>query len=355
VSPSAVLLVADNFTPPSRTPWGGHRLLRGLKKALPLAPEKALYPVVGESWELSVEPDFPSVCDDGAPLARRLREDPVGWLGREARRDPPGTALLVKLLDADDELSVQIHPDDHFPGLGPGECGKPESWYVVSAEPGAGLYLGLAEGVTRDTLEPALRRGDDLSGFLGWTPVEPGDFLLIEAGTVHAIGRGLTMVEPQKVLPGRRGITYRYWDWNRRYDPAGRLDPKGSPRALHVTEALAVTRWDAPRGERFLAGARARAGAPSLEGPARLEALCGERAALRSEHLQVARLHGTGSLEAPPWGALVALTVLEGAVAVRQPEGALVVPRGRTAALPAGMERYALDLVGAHAVLSAVY
>jgi mannose-6-phosphate isomerase len=261
----------------------------------------------------------------------------------------------VKLLDADDELSVQIHPADDFSGLKPGECGKPESWYVVAAEPGAGLYLGLAEGTTQEHLASLLETHGDLRGCLGWTPVAPGDFLLIEAGTVHAIGRGVTLVEPQKVLPGLRGITYRYWDWNRRYDPAGRLSPDGAPRALHVREALAVTRWDAPRGQRFLDGARVRAGAPEPAGVPRCEALCGLDGPLRSAELQVARIHGTGTLEVPPWGALVALTVLDGAVTVRQPHGALEVPRGRTAALPAALPGFSFALQGAHAVLSAVY
>ncbi len=347
-----VVLRADNFTPPSRTPWGGTRLLEGYKRGLDLDPAKAAFPVVGESWELSVEPDFPSVeRGSGAALSDIIARDPSAWLGREAEDGRNSTALLVKLLDAADELSVQIHPSDDYAGLSAGESGKPECWYVVERSPGAGVYLGLAEGVTREAMEPALRDGGDVSKLLGFVPVEPGDFLLIEAGTAHAIGRGLTLVEPQRVVPGRRGVTYRYWDWNRRYDSEGRSDPKGQPRALHVEHALAVTNWDAPRGGAFLQRARLRAGEADVEGPAVVTSLCGREGGLASDDLQVARLSGTGVATLPMWGALMGVTVLDGAVTV----GDVRLTRGMSAAVPAAMGGAAAQLERAHAVVSAVY
>ncbi len=342
------LLQVDNFTPTSRTPWGGTRIAAELKHDLAALPPGL---VVGESWEFSVEPDFPSrVHGTTTTLAEWIASDPTAILGREAD-GRGGTALLVKLLDAADELSVQIHPSDGDPLLRVGESGKPECWYAVAADAGAGVYLGLADGVSREALGDALRSGADVSRMLAFVPVEVGDFLLIEAGTAHAIGRGLTLVEPQRVLPGCRGLTYRYWDWNRRYDSTGRTTPAGQARALHVDEALAVTRWDAPRGEALLATCRVRAGRPDLAAAARYTDLAGRSAGLRSGHLQVARIAGTGDVDLPDWNALRALTVVDGAVTI----DGVTVSRGQSAAVPASGGVRRASLRGAHAIISAVY
>lgn len=348
-----VLLAPDNFTPPRRTPWGGRRIVTRYKAGV-LPPDHPA-DVVGESWEVSVEPDFPArLAEGGRPLADVLADDPEGWLGGEAARGRRATALLVKLLDTDDELSVQIHPTDAYAGLGPSESGKPESWYVLEREEGAVLYIGLREGVTREEMAEVLARGGDLSALLLRVPVEPGDFFRIDAGTPHAIGRGLTLLEPQHVVPGRRGVTYRYWDWNRRYDAEGRLDPNGAPRRLHVEDALAVTDWDAPRGEAFLDRIRLRAGAPDLDGPARIDPLSGSGGGLSSDVLWVERWAGTGALEVPERDRLRGLTVVAGEVRLAGDGWALRVPRGRSAVLPAALGRARAELAGAHALLCSV-
>lgn len=357
-----LLLRADNFTPPARTPWGGTRVLRELKARASLAADKAAYACVGESWEISVEPDFPSILDEPVTTDKSVRtltavieEAPRAFLGREAQRGRRGTALLVKLIDAADELSVQIHPADDYAGLAPGEAGKPESWYVVSREPGAGIYLGLADGVTRDTLATALAQGSNVAPLLGFVPVEPGDFFLIEAGTPHAIGRGLVLVEPQHVAPGKRGVTYRYWDWNRRYDARGVLDRAGEPRTLHVAHALAVTRWDRPRGVAFTDRVRLRAGAAALQDTARLVRLAGPRGGLSSAWLDVTRVAGTGDLAWPPTDALVGLTVLAGRISIHEATGRVTnVERGRSAVLPACLGEVRLELESAEALLSSI-
>lgn len=338
-----LLLTPDNFTSPARTPWGGRRIASVLKAGIV---DPALR--VGESWELSVGPELPSRLDaDTRTLGDVLLAAP-SLLGREAARG--GSALLVKLLDAAEPLSVQIHPRDDHPGLAEGDSGKPESWYVEHAEPGAGIYLGLAPHATRDAMERAIASEDDVSRLLSFVPVEEGDFVLVQAGTPHAIGAGVTLVEPQRVLPGRRGVTYRYWDWNRRYDASGRPDAEGAPRALHVAEALAVTDWTGPRGDALLARARHRAGAPALEAPPVLEALAGaEGARLESDALSVWRLTGTGQLTLPPEDALRSLTVLAGTVRV----GEVAIGRGRTAALWASSEPALVSLEGACAILAA--
>ena len=355
-APRPLLLRAGNVTPPTRTPWGGTKLSRrteaipGAGPAGGGAGEEAIPRKVGESWEISVEPDFPSVLEEGGSLEAALMSEPAAWLGPEAAARG-GTALLVKLLDAAEALSVQIHPSDTYAGLEAGESGKPESWYVIEADPGAGLYLGLEEGVTREALEGALAAGEDISEMLHFVPAEVGDFFLIEAGTVHAIGPGMTLVEPQRVLPGKRGVTYRYWDWNRRYDAQGREDPAGSPRPLHVRQALEVTRWEAPRAEALLSRIRLRLGPAPRDAGARIEGLCGPEIGVRSAHLRVHRLTGSGALSLPRPLGLQGLVVLEGTVRLPHPEGEVRVEAGRSAALPGGGRGASALLEAAHALL----
>lgn len=250
-----LLLRADNFTPPTRTPWGGRKILERYKSSLGLDGGE---PVVGESWEVSVEPDFPSRLQEGdTTLAEAIAAAPVEWLGAEvAGRYGGQTPLLVKLLDSADNLSVQVHPADGDPALAEDESGKPESWLVLEADRGAGLYLGFADGVGRRDVEQCIADNGALDQLLNFVEVAPGDVFVIQAGSAHAIGKGVTLVEPQFVAPGRRGITYRYWDWNRRYDAQGHLDPAGQPRALHLARSLEVTDWEGPRGEAFVAQCR---------------------------------------------------------------------------------------------------
>lgn len=342
----AWLLAPDNFTPPTRTPWGGTAIASRYKRGLGV--DQSLR--VGESWELSAGPEFPSRVVGGGSLGELWASDPGYVLGDEAGGG--ATSLLVKMLDAADNLSVQIHPSDDYAGLKPDECGKPESWYVIDAAPGAGLYIGLTEAATPGAMRDALIKGGDVAGLLSFVPVEPGDFFLVDAGTAHAVGRGVALVEPQIVRPGRKGVTYRYWDWDRRYDAAGNPSPDGAPRALQVEHALAVTAWGGPRGEAFLRQICVRSGPPDLTGPLRLTRLCGRAGApLVSGHLDVTRLDGRGRLSLPAAGRLRAVTVVEGAVTIEGEGGRVEVPRGSTAAVAA---RAAVELssAGVHAIVS---
>lgn len=337
----------------ARTPWGGTRIA-GKYKASQLPPEQRTR-AVGESWELSVEPDFPAQLEAGPTLQQWIDEDPLGRLGDEHARGRSGTALLVKLLDAADNLSVQIHPEDEYAGLAEGEAGKPESWYVLEADQGAGLYLGFKPGTDEQAVRAALAAGGGaLHERLQFVPVQPGDFFLIEAGTPHAIGAGLTLIEPQHVAPGRRGLTYRYWDWDRTYDGQGRPDPEGQPRALHLEDALAVTRWTEVTAPGFPGSIRRRAGVPDLSATASLTPLCGPSGPLASPWLQVSRLHGTGQIALPPHPVLAGLCVVEGRVELGWEGGQLVVEAGRSAALPPRTASLAADLSAAHAILTSV-
>lgn len=323
--PAPVVLRPDNFTPPARTPWGGHRIRRVIKADLGLAEGER----VGESWEVSVEPSFPSLTEDGRPLAALLAEDPRGWLGRS---DVDSTPLLVKLLDAADDLSLQVHPEDGDPALGSDESGKPEAWIVLGAEAGAGLYLGFREGVERADVERCLEEGGALDRLMTFVPVAPGDAFVIAAGTPHAIGRGLTLLEPQYVAPGRRGVTYRYWDWNRRYDADGRRDPQGSLRPLHVERSLAVTAWQAPRGQAFVATCRAPA-----PGGGVIERV------IDWPWFSVDRWSGTASV-ATSTDSLVAVVCVEGRCRVQTDDGAIELRAGQSGVVPAAAGAFGVEL-----------
>lgn len=340
------LLRPDNFTPPSRTPWGGTRLARDYKRAFVGGDA---HRVIGESWEVSVEPDFPVRLDNDELLSAYIATDPRAIVGAEAERSHGSTALLVKLLDAAEPLSVQIHPSDDYPGLEAGESGKPESWYVVERDEGAGFYLGFQPGTEPARVRAALERGETLEPLLRFVPVDPGDFFLIDAGTPHAIGGGVTLVEPQHVRPGQRGVTYRYWDWNRRYDTAGKPNPSGSPRALHVAHALAVTEWERVQRPDFVDRIRVRGGAVALTMPPTWLWLAGETG-LPSPFLRVSRVAGSGRTTLPTIDRMHAITVLAGQVNV----GAITITRGRSAVVPACLAGAELVLQAAHALVCAI-
>jgi mannose-6-phosphate isomerase class I len=348
-----LLLQPDNFTSPARTPWGGHRIVGTYKAGLGLA--AALRDqAVGEAWELSLGPELPSRIEDGRWLHELIAADPRGYLGDEAAAG--SSALLVKWLDADEPLSVQIHPSPEDPKLAVDETGKPECWYIVARAPGAGLYLGLRAGVTVERMRTALGSGADVSQLLEFVPVEVGDFYLLQPGMPHAVGPGVTLVEPQYVAPGRRGVTLRYWDWNRRYDDQGKPDARGRGRELHVERALEVTDWINTSDPSWLAAQRCRLPGLALDAAARCEMLCDSEhgAPVRSQYLRAARTFGLGRVLLPDWRTLRALTVIDGELELRGAFGSLRVERGRTAALPAGLGAIECDVSHGHALLSSV-
>lgn len=255
-----LLPLADNFTAPTRTPWGGTKILGKYKRNVPIRQEKQ-FPLVGESWEVSADPTAPSqfVFDIGGEtilidFIQLLDLFPIQILGEKvAHKFEHQNPLLVKLLDAADHLSVQVHPSDEYAGLQADESGKPESWYILEAEEGCGLYFGLKEGVSQQQLRLAIEQEEDVAQYLNFVEVQPGDFFVIDAGTIHAIGAGVTLIEPQKIAPKKSGKTYRLWDWNRKYDDQGNPDPNGRPRQLHIEESFDVIDFDVPRGEAFIA------------------------------------------------------------------------------------------------------
>ncbi len=239
-----VPLAADNFTPLARTPWAGEELGRRVKQRVPGAAGAR----IGEAWEFSCDPAFPSrVLETGETLLSLMERYPDAIL---SPAQPRGCEILVKLLDAGEPLSLQVHPRDDDPALAAGECGKPESWLVLAAAPGAGIYLGFSRAVSKDELRTALEAGDAARPLLHFEPVEPGDYFEIEPGVPHAIGPGVTLLEPQRVIPGKAGKTFRMWDW-------GRLEG-GKARPLHVEEGLRIIDPERQVGAAFAASLRRR-------------------------------------------------------------------------------------------------
>src|SRR4051812_146413 len=202
--------------------WGGRKLESLYGKKLP--PGK----VIGESWEISDRADANSVVANG-PLTGRSLADLMAS-HREAimgrARSPEGRfPLLIKLLDAQDNLSLQVHPPQHL-AADLGGCAKTEMWYVSAAEPGALLYAGLRHGVTPEQFADKTRNGTVAECF-HQLPVHEGDSLFLPSGRVHALGKGLVIFEFQQ----NSDTTYRVFDWNR-------VDASGKPRQLHVEESL---------------------------------------------------------------------------------------------------------------------
>ncbi len=254
-----LLPLPDNFTAPTRMPWGGRKIIGKYKQGLPIREEKR-YPIVGESWEISADPIAPSQFIFGLgketiliDLIQLLDIFPHQIMGeRVAEKFDGQNPILTKIIDSEDHLSVQVHPSDAYKGLHPNESGKPESWYILEAEQGCGLYFGLKKGVSEDVLRNAIEQREDVSQYLNFVEVKSGDFFVIDAGTIHAVGAGVTLIEPQKIAPKKSGKTYRLWDWNRLYDDSGNLDPNGNPRELHVEDSFNVIDFAGPRGNEFI-------------------------------------------------------------------------------------------------------
>jgi mannose-6-phosphate isomerase len=208
--------------------WGGRKLQEVFGKELP-AGEK-----IGESWEIADLAEGKSTIGNGLLRGRTLGEvvsrHTEGMTG--SKRFPSQFPLLVKFLDAEDVLSVQVHPDaETCRRMGKGQL-KTECWYVIQAEPGAIIYKGLKKGVTREQFAWAIDEGT-AAELLVAVPVHVGECHYLPAGTVHALSAGLLIAEVQTPSD----TTYRVFDWNR-------VDEQGKPRSLHIAEALESIHFD---------------------------------------------------------------------------------------------------------------
>ena len=214
--------------------WGGTRLGSVMGKKLPDGKK------IGESWEVSgVQGDLSTVAN-GFLKGNNLQELIEIYMGEMVGEEVFAKygdefPVLIKLIDAQDVLSIQVHPDDKLAAERHNAYGKTEMWYVVDCEPDAVLYVGFNRRVTESEYLDAVA-GGTVADLLNKVHVKPGDAYFIPAGTIHAIGKGLLIAEIQETSD----VTYRVFDWDR-------VDEKGRMRELHTELALAAIDFGEPQ------------------------------------------------------------------------------------------------------------
>jgi mannose-6-phosphate isomerase len=219
--------------------WGGRKLAELFGKDLPVRKR------IGESWEIVDRPEAQSVVANGPLRDKKLHElwtqdrEPIFGKVPDSARFP----LLIKLLEAQDKLSLQVHPSEEVARVLGGEP-KTEFWYVAAADPNAELYVGLRASLTREEFRDAVKQGR-VADCVHTVRVKGGDAMFLPAGRFHAVGGGNLLVEIQQ----NSDTTYRVFDWNR-------VDDQGRPRHLHIDQALQSIDFDdvapkliEPRGE----------------------------------------------------------------------------------------------------------
>lgn len=411
---SIITLRGDNFTPPSRTPWGGNEIVKQLKQGRRVGPETDASPIIGESWEVSGHPSFPSrvVINYGrsecalpitllqllAPEALYGKENaarfngqmPVlvkflnsgSWIQQRATlshllhpleslelsatwTEVLGVSRLPRILDGNNHelhtalanlralaakgsvpqglsaviddiaamhddmltknLSIQVHPKE---GDYPEVPSKTEAWGILDAEPGAGIYLGLQDKVTRADVQRVIESGGDLSQLMNFVEVKAGDVFFIPSGTLHAIGAGVLLLEPQETSE----TTFRAYDWGRTVD--------GKPREMHVKETLKVTGFRCKRGKALVNELRRR---PIPERSAG-NGIAGEELLVDEEEFQLHRLtfrEGGDEWEGDTATTeMQAFTIVEGSVKVLASSGDNILAsfhKGQSFVVPAAV------------------
>ncbi len=226
--------------------WGGERLKKEYGKETDMSP-------LAESWELSVHPDGPSVIVggeyDGKTLKEYLDENPTALGEANSTGELP---ILIKLIDAEDNLSIQVHPDNEMAKELENQNGKTEMWYVVDAKPDAKIIFGMKEDTQKSVVEKAIKENTVLD-LLSVNDSKKGDVFFVEAGTIHAIGKGNLIAEIQQ----NSNVTYRLYDYNRK-------GKDGKTRELHIEKGLKASDTKAVKNHET----------PSLSDGTRLLASC---------------------------------------------------------------------------------
>ena len=295
--------------------WGGQEIVIKYQRAMPPG-------VYAESWEISDRLDGMSVVSNG-PLAGKTFRELVQRFGPQlmgSHVTTIGFPLLVKLIDAREKLSVQVHPDDDAAKKFGGEA-KTEMWYVLAAKPGAALYCGLKPGVDRKQFEQAIhmRQVEEL---LNRFPVSEGDTFFVPGGRVHAIDGGCLIFEVQQ----NSNTTYRVYDW-------GRVGTDGKPRPLHIQEALRVINWY------DLTSPRAQPTAVA-HGCSKIERL------LATPYFRIERIHLVDPCDCKnDGGTFNAFFVVSGKLQIDYAGGAELLTAGSTCLIPSALAECPLDPV----------
>ncbi len=297
--------------------WGGRNLERLVPK--PLLAEGS----IGEAWEAWEGCTIENGAWAGQTLASVIERDPVRVLGAASAASNPRFPLLFKFIDAQDDLSVQVHPDDaQAQAMEHQPFGKTEAWYILHAEPGARLIVGLREDCEPDRIAAAVKE-NTLVDLLASIPVERGDVVFVPAGTIHAIGRGIVLAEIQE----NSDTTYRFYDWGR----------AGKGRDLHISQSMAVSHL------RRIAQPKV----PSLvirgEGSTRQILVACRYFAFELLELSSNRARGATN------GAFHILSVIDGSAALYWGDGlrtSVAQERGQTVIAPAALGAYELAATG---------
>jgi mannose-6-phosphate isomerase len=303
--------------------WGGDKLRTVFGKPIPEGK------IIGEAWIVSDHPQHESVVADGPFQGRTLRElleeNASAVLGSGARLTAHGRfPLLLKLIDAGDVLSVQVHPDDNDAHrLGEPDAGKTEMWHVMHAEPESTLICGLDPAASKEEFSAAIAK-NGAEGIMTRFPAPTGTDVFVPAGTVHAIGGGLVLAEIQQ----NSDLTYRVYDW-------GRTDGHGRPRALHVQKAMEVTHFGS-----------AHTGPNRPLSYAAPGATCSVLAACR--HFAVERIQTFGSFSRTMSGkSFHLLLVTQGPVIIRGKDTEYRVRVGEAVMVPGSLNAYHVTGAGA--------
>jgi mannose-6-phosphate isomerase len=307
--------------------WGGARLAAWLELPEP-RPER-----LGETWQVYDANRISHGPGAGGTLAELVRERGEAIVGsRTLARYGADFPLLAKFLDANDRLSIQVHPDDeyaHSREAHTGFHGKTEAWYILDAAPGATVTYGLSRPSSREEFAAAVEAGA-VEELMGQLPVAAGDVVFVPAGTLHAINAGIVLFEIQQ----KSDLTYRVYDY-------GRRDAKtGQPRELHLERSLDVSHFaPAPHGKI----------APLALGPGRDLLIACTYFALERWALDapVAGATDPGSFEI--------LTLIDGSASLSWEGGTLGLARGESVVLPAALGAWSLAPAGGRATALRVY
>jgi len=302
--------------------WGGSRIPLRFNRNQPEG-------VYAESWELSDRPEGMSVVANGLLKGQSLA-DLVTRFGKELLGHGIKSAsfpLLVKLIDAKDRLSIQVHPDDASVGRGIGEA-KTEAWHILEAPKGGQVFAGLKPGIDEATFLSALKAGR-LEETLQSVPAAAGDTIFIPGGRIHAICEGMLILEVQQ----NSNTTYRVYDW-------GRVDKAGKPRELHLEQALKVIHWSDSAQVKTTPR-------PISEKPG---ALVTELVV--SPYFRLERLDITAPFFVQHDGASFhALFSEKDSIKIMCDTGTESIPGGRTCLIPAKLNRYTLKPAGKRATV----